>query len=418
MVSSNNSSQALGTFVLRLRPTPPSHLDKFSGPLGNQIPINLERVVPPLSLVAESSRSGNESELGWTEFTHPDGNRYYWHEEMKIVTSNDPRTAYFDSVLRAARRSIEDSAQAQNADIQNAEAFLLVAAIRRDAVDINYYMVDHVKSIPFWLQAASVDRELLGIEPYESGDHLLLALRTEYWTHLESYPSHRAVTESAVDELTCLLLHSGIGARLDRLQGLDAFVTGQLKPSIVLSIIELLCFNLPKRTFYQLSELWNGRLVYIRHWDRFLREYRGMCLRMACVSGGIIWVMDSLTTLLLSSKSLNSEVVAAALLGSIALFTSLFLYERHSNTRLGTAMDVSAYVSRGESFQHGLRPLSIILSLPQALTIWAGLLFQIGLIGLVKTSDEYRTEAANPLAWIVPPVVASLVLLTAGSGWM
>lgn len=33
-------------------------------------------------------------------------------------------------------------------------------------------------------------------------------------------------------------------------------------------------------------------------------------------------------------------MVAAISLGSIALFTSLYLHERHSNAKLGTAMDV------------------------------------------------------------------------------
>lgn len=106
--------------------------------------------------------------------------------------------------------------------------------------------------------------------------------------------------------------HGLPGPRLDRFQGIDSFIAGQLKYSIVLSIAELMCFNLPKGMFYQLSELWNGRLVYIRHWDRFLDAYRETCLRMAVVvscrslgsvvplfdfpdlvayvqSGGIIW---------------------------------------------------------------------------------------------------------------------------------
>lgn len=77
--------------------------------------------------------------------------------------------------------------------------------------------------------------------------------------------------------------HGLPGPRLDRLQGIEAFIAGQLKSSVVLSIAEYLCFNIPKGMFFQLSELWNGRLVYIRHWDRFLDDYRGMCLRMASV---------------------------------------------------------------------------------------------------------------------------------------
>ncbi|KIO16880.1 hypothetical protein M407DRAFT_33471 [Tulasnella calospora MUT 4182] len=298
-----------------------------------------------------------------------------------------------------------------------------------------------------------------------------LALKTEYWIHLESYPAHRMVSESAVDELTSLLVHSGTddvtsqgsvspwsadeclrylrlfgelkgkqpssyqtaaiariwstisrvrymnrhglpGPRLDRLQGIESFIAGQLKRSVVLSIAEYLCFNIPKGMFYQLSELWNGRLVYIRHWDRFLDEYRGMCLRMACVSGGII----CLATFAVSSKSLNNGLAAATSLGSIALFTSLYLYEQHSRARIGTATDVSTYLSKSESFQHGLRPLSILLSLPQALTIWAGLLFQVGLFLLVNSPDGYQWETSNLLAWIAPLVATSLIFLAAGGG--
>ncbi|KIO16287.1 hypothetical protein M407DRAFT_247023, partial [Tulasnella calospora MUT 4182] len=49
-------------------------------------------------------------------------------------------------------------------------------------------------------------------------------------------------------------------------------------------------------------------------------------------------------------------------------------------------------------FQHGLRPLAILLSLPQALTIWAGLLFQVGLVVLVNPLEGSQRETTNLLA--------------------
>ncbi|KIO15688.1 hypothetical protein M407DRAFT_34723 [Tulasnella calospora MUT 4182] len=351
MAVSNNLPQTTGAFVpiLRLRPTLPSHSsDKYSGPLGSQYPIHQEHVVPALSFVRDSPSSETAIESQWTTFTHPEGNKYYWQERLKVVSLSDPNQANYDTIFRHAKNIIEDLARAQNADIQDAEVFFSVAGGDGNAVDIGYYMIDHDKRVPFWLHVADVDQELLGIGPYESKDHLHLALKTEYWIHLESYPAHRMVSESAVDELTSLLVHSGTddvtsqgsvspwsadeclrylrlfgelkgkqpssyqtaaiariwstisrvrymnrhglpGPRLDRLQGIESFIAGQLKHSVVLSIAEYLCFNIPKGIFYQLSELWNGRLAYIRHWDRFLDQYRGMCLRMACVSGGIIW---------------------------------------------------------------------------------------------------------------------------------
>ncbi|KIO30643.1 hypothetical protein M407DRAFT_20358 [Tulasnella calospora MUT 4182] len=472
MVSASNVPQPTKVPNVRLRPTLPSHSsNKYSGPLGSQIPIQPERVVPALSFVRNSLPLGTELESEWTTFIHPEGNTYCWQETLKIVSSNDATRADHDTIFGHARNLIEDLARAQNVDIQDSEAFFSVAGRDGDAVEVDYYMVNHDKRVPFWLHAADVDQELLGIGPYESKNHLHLALITEYWVHLESYPAHRVVSESAVDELMSLLIHSGTddvtsqgsispwsvdeclrylrlfrefkgkgtssyqtaaiarvwstisrvrymnrhglpGPRLDRLQGIESFIAGQLKSSVVLTIAEYLCFNIPKGMFFRLSELWNGRLVYIRHWDRFLDEYRGMCLRMASVSGGII----CLATLLQSSKSLNNGMVAAISLGSIALFMSLYLHERHSNAKLGTAMDVSAYLSGNESFQHGLRPLSVLLSLPQALTIWAGLLFQIGLVLLVNPIEGSQRETNNLLAWIAPPVTASLVFLAAGGG--
>ncbi|KAG9044935.1 hypothetical protein FS837_007296 [Tulasnella sp. UAMH 9824] len=474
MAVSSNLPQTTHEFVpkVRLRPTLPScGGDRYSGPLGSQTPVHSERVIPALSFVKDPPRVGTELESQWTTFTHPEGNKYYWQQRLKIVSLSNPNQADYDRIFRHARNIVEDLARAQNTDIQDAEAFFSVAGMDGNTIELHYYMIDHDKRVPFWLHPANVDQELPGIGPYESKDHLYLALRTEYWIHLESYPAHRMVPESAVDELTALLIHNGTddvtsqgsispwsadeclryltlfgefkgkgpssyqtaviarvwstvsrvrymnrhglpGPRLDRLQGIDLFIAGQLKYNLVLSIAEYLCFNIPKGMFFRLSELWNGRLVYIRHWDRFLDDYRGLCLRMASASAGIICV----TTFLLSSKSLNNGMVAAISLGSIALFTSLYLHERHSNTKLGTAMDVSAYLSKSESFQYGLRPLSVLLSLPQALTIWAGLFFQVGLVLLINPLEGSEWETKTLSAWVAPLVMASLVFLFAGGG--
>lgn len=151
------------------------------------------------------------------------------------MSLNDANQAYYDTIFRHAKNIIDDLARAQNANVQEAEAFFSVVGAEGDAVDVDYYLVNHDKRVPFWLHPANVDQELLGLGQYESKDHLReslpvsviaeaaihpnmndshpeLALKTEYWIHLESYPAHRMVSESAVDELTALLVHSGTGA--------------------------------------------------------------------------------------------------------------------------------------------------------------------------------------------------------------
>lgn len=103
---------------------------------------------------------------------HPEGNKYYWQESLKIVSSNDANQSDYDSIFRYARNVIEDLARAQNANIQDAEAFFSTVGADGNAVDIDYYMVDHDKRVPFWLHPADVEQELLGVGPYESDDHL------------------------------------------------------------------------------------------------------------------------------------------------------------------------------------------------------------------------------------------------------
>lgn len=167
---------------------------------------------------------------------HPEGNKYYWQERLKIVSSNDANQSGYDSIFRHARNVIEDLARAQNANIEDAEVFFSALGADGNAVDVDYYLVDHAKRVPFWLHEADVEQELSGVGPYESNDHLRehlppliirkrpinpntndfhpeLALKTEYWIHLESYPAHRTVSESAIEELAALLVHSGIGTR-------------------------------------------------------------------------------------------------------------------------------------------------------------------------------------------------------------
>ncbi|KAG8929421.1 hypothetical protein FRC01_004358 [Tulasnella sp. 417] len=100
------------------------------------------------------------------------GNKYYWQERLKVVSLGDPNQADYDTVFQHAKNILVDLARTQNADIQDAETFFSVARVDENAIDVDYYMIDHDKRVPFWLHAANVDQELLGIPPYESKEHL------------------------------------------------------------------------------------------------------------------------------------------------------------------------------------------------------------------------------------------------------
>lgn len=118
------------------------------------------------------SRYSTELELEWVAFVHPDGDRYYWHRKLNIVTPSDAHRANYDAIFRDARKTIEELARGQGADIRDAETFLSVAETYGNIVNLDYYMVDHDKSVLFWLQPVDVDQELLGVHSFESKEHL------------------------------------------------------------------------------------------------------------------------------------------------------------------------------------------------------------------------------------------------------
>lgn len=62
--------------------------------------------------------------------------------------------------------------------------------------------------------------------------------------------------------------------RLDRFQGASEYFSSQTKPSFVLSAMEAMSFYASQSLFQRLTLLWNGRIVYQRHWNVFLRDMR------------------------------------------------------------------------------------------------------------------------------------------------
>ncbi|KAG8951172.1 hypothetical protein FRC04_006653 [Tulasnella sp. 424] len=174
------------------------------------------------------------------------------------------------------------------------------------------------------------------VEPFQSTRHLRSGITPEFWMHVEYYPCHQSTYDDraekelvavlrhgCVDDTTapgsvfpysadeCMLylkllerLHgndestesyrrSWIGrlwasvcrsrhinrhglpySRVDRLQGLDSYLMHHNRLSVAMTLGEMLCLGMSKRTFAQLTELWNGRIVYQRHWQPFIERQR------------------------------------------------------------------------------------------------------------------------------------------------
>lgn len=77
--------------------------------------------------------------------------------------------------------------------------------------------------------------------------------------------------------------------RLDRFQGLSEYIIDQSHTSLLLAIAELVVFNKSRRVFKALTGLWNGRVVYQRHWHSFLLQFQGEWLRLGYLVSAILF---------------------------------------------------------------------------------------------------------------------------------
>jgi len=183
--------------------------------------------------------------------------------------------------------------------------------------------------------------------------------------------------------------------RLDRLQGLDEFSRLQKTPSFRLNWLDILTFNLSSDVHKRLISLWNGRVVYQRHWGPFFATMRQDWLRMGGV-GVVMWLGN---TTLLASGCRSVFVFGSTALSLASACLAFLLHQKHADHLLSTGSDIGSYVMRVESVSYGLRPVAIIYILPQALVVYAGLCFNAALIS-IAAGTKRLTEAVVLLIFL------------------
>lgn len=310
------------------------------------------------------------------------------------------------------------------------------------------------------------------VEPFESTRHLRSALQPEFWVHVEYYPCHQPTYDhEAEKKLTAVLQHGCVddmtapgsvfpyGAdecvrylkllervhgddksmesfhrswtarlwasicrsrhinryglpypRVDRLQGLDSYLQQQTRKSVAMALGETFCLGMSKRTFAQLTELWNGRIVYQRHWQPFLERQR---LEWKWTTlGGLYLLMMNVVQRLCGASII--PVVSSASFTCSSILVSALMIHTHSVERLKTASDISSYIYMAESFSHGLRPLSIAFTLPKAL-LGYGVLISAGstLHHLTSQFQDNPTELLHLSALAFLPLLMSVAMYRA-----
>jgi len=148
-----------------------------------------------------------------------------------------------------------------------------------------------------------------------------------------------------------------------------------------------------------MTALWNGRVVYQRHWHTFFDDLNREWLRM----GGLSLAVFLADTMLFASGRMTTPFIISGSLAGSAIFSAVFLHQTHSGGRLATAPDISSYIVKVEDFNHGLRPLSLTFTLPHALASYSAIFLAMGLLMLSLENAATFTELlVLTSAWCFP----------------
>jgi len=419
--------------VVDLKPTTPSFDTRYNAidrrSKGRQV---LDSVIPALTRINTYSFGKDRLPEGWFDFQHPEGATYYVRADGQIVTPVDPRHEGNRALLNNAFLEIVRHLREQAIhDFGPIECFLNISP--ETPTQVLYYLVDHKNRQIFWVSnLTSRDSSLPAVETF--GD-IRSVLLPEYWLFLDYYPCHGDFPRDAADELLGILSHGEIddmtspgstcpygaeecrryrkciqnvistgpdayktacvariwsavararhinsygldGARLDRLQGLIAPADAHKRKNSKMALLEALLFYLPVGIESRLASLFNGRVVYQRHWQVFFNDMRMNWVYLAAIA---TFLMIGNVIMMTYGKA-SFMGVTSALLAGASVFASVYLHQQHPAHSLSTGPEISAYVMRYEDYYQGLRPLAIVLSVPQGLVIYSAIAFHVALI--------------------------------------
>ncbi|KAG8929753.1 hypothetical protein FRC02_005101 [Tulasnella sp. 418] len=167
--------------------------------------------------------------------------------------------------------------------------------------------------------------------------------------------------------------------RLDRLQSLGPTDIGEGSSRVLEALSNTVLLGTPRATLKRLRVLWHGRIVYQRHWQAFFYDIRREWIQSGVLSLGI-WIASVGAIRLTIAQGASRDLATASCGFSVTgTLLSSALYKLHSEDQLSGAYAITEYLIRVESYEYGLQPLSIMLSLPYAFSLWAIFTFAIAM---------------------------------------
>ncbi|KAG8926426.1 hypothetical protein FRC02_008892 [Tulasnella sp. 418] len=378
--------------------------------------------------------------LNWYRYVQPEGATYFYNPISRVVT---PSNVVKQDILAFIQRSYDtlmELVKAKGRELPVTSETYLEAQCETELCECRYYFVSHSARVPFW--AEDVSTEALGLEAVANPEHLKSMLLPEYWLHVEHFPMHNLLPLEAEEELIGVLAHGlvddktaptsttpysakedkhflealrvmkknmvtmqhdgyrlctvarlwlmiartrhvnayGLQApRLDRLQSIGS-LEGQEISRILEYLSNTLLLGVPKATFKRLRSLWHGRIVYQRHWQALFEDIRREWIHSGVLALGI-WIANVGLLYVTPARTVSRDLATISCgLSVTGVLLSSVLYKLHTEDQLSGAYAITEYLIRVESYDYGLQPLSVMLSLPYTFALWAIFTFSVALV--------------------------------------
>ncbi|KAF8269466.1 hypothetical protein EI94DRAFT_950737 [Lactarius quietus] len=367
---------------------------------------------------------------GWTISAHPEGNRYAHRKAqagMTLVTEARVVDPGVSDQMNSWIAIICDMITEENVHLR--ETTHLFLEIHEDSGTCNYYFADHVLRTVFWLH--TLDTISVGLPDSFSSGHLQHSLEENYWIHVEQFPETASqYSAMALNELNAIFLHARADALtsetltfpytanqcddfIELLQRIN--VENASSPYVVTYVARLWATVANHRFFTHFGEAHcqlspdEARFKS----DQFVVPSR----RPECVSEMVedlkqtrSWILALLSASIptIQMTHFNGLVKASLFLCAFDLVViSLLLLQQQRLVSTDTSTSVPYLKDRNTVY--GFQPTAIVHSLPQALFVWALLLFSM--------QGFWMVFADLPLIVILStllPVAAILVVMGLG----
>ncbi|KAH7928636.1 hypothetical protein BV22DRAFT_1044561 [Leucogyrophana mollusca] len=375
---------------------------------------------------------------GWSAHVHPEGARYFLHEETRTFTELDicdpeifEDIDYYTHYLHEAlRQTIRD----ENLPLAY-EEIELVLEPKCDEYGVLccYYFVNPRGRCLFWLQDYDACLILQDCKGVTSLSHKKFAVQAQYWKHWDLFPNMCQVTQAIVDELRDMMLHASCdhltsnrspapfsadelktqlpivdGIKVDSMgdkhhsaiivarnkymnfhgqQGarlcFDQTVHGwSYKRSKIMRTVAPLLFNAPNAHIRALHAIFVDQITSISTWNKFttklnseLQDFNLMATVLLNANVGFLAIQT------VDNGGGRALTQIASYMSLVASFGSIVLgltFVRHNRTSgRDTAHEAAKFLQKMNHEKHGLEKLAIAYSLPYALLMWGMVFFLI-----------------------------------------